>query len=106
MSLPLKWEFPGGKIEPGETAQECLHRELMEEMGISVHIGQQLPNSSHCYCDFIITLYPFICNLEGGDIILHEHKTVKWLQPGDLSILDWAEADYPVIAAYQQFRKL
>jgi len=106
MSMPLKWEFPGGKIEPDETAQECLHRELMEEMGISVRVGQQLPNSSHCYCDFTITLHPFICTLEEGDITLHEHKAVKWIGPESLMNLDWAEADYPVIAAYRQLRKL
>jgi len=105
MSLPLKWEFPGGKIEPGETAQECLHRELMEEMGISVHVGQQLPDSSHCYGDFAITLYPFICTLEEGYITLHEHKAVKWIGPEYLMDLDWAEADYPIIAAYLLLRK-
>lgn len=104
MSLALKWEFPGGKIEAGETAQECLTRELMEEMGITVYIGRQIPASSHHYHDFTITLYPFICTLDKGNITLHEHKTITWIEPENMLELDWAEADLPVIAAYQTTR--
>lgn len=101
MTLPLKWEFPGGKIEPGETARECLRRELLEEMGIAVQIDGQLPESSHQYSDFTITLYPFICRKGKGEITLHEHKAITWIAPERMLELDWAEADLPLIETYR-----
>jgi len=100
MSLPLKWEFPGGKINPSESAEECLRRELVEELGICVSVGKHLPHSSHDYADFAITLYPFVCSIESGEIILHEHSAVAWLASDELLTLDWAEADLPVIESY------
>jgi 8-oxo-dGTP diphosphatase len=100
MSLPLKWEFPGGKIDSGETAEECLKRELVEEMGVRVRVGEDLPASTHRYPTFTVTLYPFICFIEAGEIVLHEHSAVSWLPAGELHTLDWAEADLPVIASY------
>jgi 8-oxo-dGTP diphosphatase len=100
MSLPLKWEFPGGKIDSGETAEECLKRELVEEMGVRVRVGERLPESTHRYPTFTVTLYPFVCSIEAGEIVLHEHAAVSWLPAGELHTLDWAEADLPVIASY------
>lgn len=100
MSMPHKWEFPGGKIDPGETAEECLRRELLEEIGIKARIGRSLPASTHQYPAFTITLHPFVCTIEEGEIVLHEHEALLWLEPGELLCLDWAEADIPVLAAY------
>lgn len=100
MSLPLKWEFPGGKIDPGETPKECLQRELMEEMGVCVDVVKPLSLNTHCYSDFIVTLYPYVCSITTGDIVLHEHSAIIWLLPSDLPTLDWAEADGPVIREY------
>jgi len=100
MSLPLKWEFPGGKIKPGESAEECLRRELIEEMGIRVFVGKNLPPNTHCYPTFVVTLYPFICSIESGDIYLYEHAAIVWLPPEQLQTIDWAEADLPVIKSY------
>lgn len=100
MSLPLKWEFPGGKIEAGESPQQCLERELLEELGITVQIQRQLPESSHRYTDFAITLYPFVCLLGQGKVVLHEHAAITWIAPEQMHALDWAEADLPVIATY------
>jgi len=99
-SLPLKWEFPGGKINPGESYQECLQRELMEEMGVQVKIEKMLPSSTHHYPKFTVTLYPFVCRITKGEITLHEHADSAWLAPDRLHTLDWAEADLPVIAGY------
>lgn len=98
MSLPLKWEFPGGKIHDGETPEECLVRELVEEMGIVVSIGRSLGTLIYHYPDFSVTLYPFICSIQSGDIVLHEHNAMVWLPPERLEELDWAEADYPLIS--------
>lgn len=100
MSLPLKWEFPGGKIDAGESPEECLRRELVEELGIQVHVGQELPASTHQYPDFAVTLHPFVCTIAAGEIVQHEHAALIWLPPDELPNLDWAEADLPVIAAY------
>ena len=101
MSLPLKWEFPGGKINDGERPEECLSRELHEELGIAVVISRSLAPVTHQYPTFIITLYPFVCRIITGEIILHEHKAFTWLPPEKLHELDWAEADMPVIKNYR-----
>ena len=101
MSLPMKWEFPGGKIDVGESPEECLRRELFEEMGISLRVGKSLPLSTHHYPTFAVTLYPFICLIESGEIILHEHADIAWLPPEQLNTLDWAKADLPVIESYR-----
>jgi len=101
MSLPLKWEFPGGKIDPGESPEECLRRELVEEMGIHVSVGKSLPPNTHHYPTFTVTLHPFVCSIQSGEIVLHEHAAVTWLPPDELHILDWAEVDVPVIASYR-----
>lgn len=100
MSLPLKWEFPGGKLDPGESLEECLQRELREEMAIEVMIRLQLPSHTHHYPTFTVTLHPFVCAISGGDLTLHEHAALAWLPLERLFELDWAEADYPVIEAY------
>ncbi len=100
MSLPLKWEFPGGKIDPGETPEECLRREIVEEMGIHVLLEKCLPASTHHYPKFAVTLYPFVCSIASGEIVLHEHAAIDWLPPKELHGLDWAEADVPVIESY------
>jgi 8-oxo-dGTP diphosphatase len=100
MSLPLKWEFPGGKIEPGESPEGCLRREVLEELGLRVKVRRALPPHTHCYASFAVTLYPFICAIESGVIVLHEHEAITWLPPQRLRELDWAEADHPVIEAY------
>ncbi|MEI6828110.1 MAG: (deoxy)nucleoside triphosphate pyrophosphohydrolase [Desulfuromonadales bacterium] len=100
MSLPLKWEFPGGKIESGETAEECLIRELREELGVSVFIGSALTPATHSYPDFTVTLYPFTCRLAGGTVTMYEHHALKWVEARQMPELDWAAADLPVIREY------
>lgn len=104
MNMPLKWEFPGGKMDPGETPEGCLIREIHEELGITIRVGCSLPISTHQYPAITITLYPFICSIESGEIVLHEHSDIDWLTPNELYTLDWAEADLPVIAAYLSAR--
>lgn len=100
MSLPLKWEFPGGKIKTGETPDECLRREIIEELGITIAVKEHLQPTTHEYPAVTVTLYPFICSITGGEIKLHEHMAVTWLPPRELAGLDWSEADIPVLAAY------
>jgi len=100
MSLPLKWEFPGGKIEKGESPEDCLKRELLEELGIQVSVDKALSPSTHPYPTFTVTLHPFICSIDSGNIVLHEHAAITWLPQEKLFSLDWAEADIPVIKSY------
>jgi len=100
MSLPLKWELPGGKIDVGESCEACLVRELQEELGVCISVGLPLKLTTHTYSAFRVTLYPFICRVISGEITLHEHAEIVWMSPGELPALDWAEADLPVIADY------
>jgi len=100
MSLPLKWEFPGGKIAPGELPAECLRRELIEELGIYITVGRALSQHTHSYHNFTVTLHPFVCTIADGEITLHEHAAFSWLPPEELHTLDWAAADLPVIQTY------
>ena len=102
MNLPLKWEFPGGKIEPGEGREECLKRELVEEMGVQIAVGRALTPATHDYPTFTVTLYPYVCSIVSGEITLHEHSAISWLLASRMHELDWADADLPVIAEYQQ----
>ena len=94
---PLKWEFPGGKIEPGETEEECLHRELAEELLMKVHIIARLRSFFHDYPGFTIELVPFLCRLLDPGHVLIEHSTTGWFTPKELFELDWAEADVPLM---------
>jgi 8-oxo-dGTP diphosphatase len=100
MPLPLKWEFPGGKIEENETAEESLIREIKEELNIEIEITGSLSPNDHQYPDKLIRLIPFICRQIGGEIVLKEHADYKWLDVKDLLDLDWAEADVGVVVEY------
>lgn len=102
MSLPLKWEFPGGKIHDGELPDNCLRRELLEELGIEVVIERPLPLTTHHYQTFIVTLHPFLCSIVRGEITLYEHTASRWLRPDELSALDWADADWPLVEIYRK----
>jgi 8-oxo-dGTP diphosphatase len=106
MTLPLKWEFPGGKIEKDETAEACLIREILEELHINIKITKQLNSNIHQYSETkIIKLIPFICELLSGDIKLTEHANFLWLSKNELLNLDWAEADVPILNEYLNYIK-
>lgn len=103
MKLPLKWEFPGGKLEDNESEKDCIKREIKEELNIEIDVISQLSNSVFDYDTFKINLIPFIANYVSGEIILSEHKDYKLLDKSELLNLDWAEADLPIV---EEFLKL
>ncbi len=100
MKLPLKWEFPGGKLESGESEEECILREIKEELNINIEIIGKLSCSVFDYGSFNVNLIPFISNYISGEIALSEHKDFKWMKKSELSSLDWAEADLPILKEF------
>lgn len=101
-SLPLLWEFPGGKIEKGESPKEALQREIMEEMHCKINIGDQVEHTVHEYNFGIVHLTTFECRLIKDRPVLTEHEEIKWLLPHELPTLDWAPADIPAIEKLSQ----
>ncbi|OZG62849.1 DNA mismatch repair protein MutT [Bifidobacterium lemurum] len=92
-SLADYWEFPGGKIEPHETAREALHREIEEELLCEIEIAEELCTSTYVYDFGTVQLTTFLCHLIEGTPHLTEHQRICWLMPAKLPDLDWAPAD-------------
>jgi 8-oxo-dGTP diphosphatase len=102
-ALAGKWEFPGGKVEPGEAAAVCLARELREELGVDVRVGAALPASVHRYdpAGRAIRLLPFRCEIVAGEPHTHEHSALRWCTVDEIAALDLAAADLPVLESYR-----
>jgi len=94
------WEFPGGKVETNETYENCLTREIKEELNIDISIEKPLNHVFHKYDNKSITLIPFICTLHSSEIKLNEHKDLIWINPLDLLNYNLAPADIPIAKEY------
>jgi len=103
MYLPLKWEFPGGKVKKNETEEDSIIRELKEELNIYVKITHRLKNRLFDYGDIKINLIPFIVKYVDGDVCILEHNDVKWLNKSELINLDWAAADISVLKEFLSY---
>ncbi len=93
------WEFPGGKLEPGETPQACIVRELAEELGVAVVAGEVIMESRHAYPGGEIELIAVAVRLEGGELRLTDHDALDWLEPHALTGIALAPADVPIAEA-------
>ncbi len=99
--LPGMWEFPGGKIESGESMQEALRREIEEELGCSVEVGRKIESTTHEYDFAAITLTTFYCEIFAGTPLPKEHLALKWVHPSALNEFNWAPADIPAVNQIQ-----
>lgn len=91
------WEFPGGKMEEGETPKQALVREIKEELDTIIEVGELLDTVEYDYPDFHLTMHCFLCAVKSGNLVLNEHKAAKWLTKDTLDTIDWLPADISLI---------
>ena len=99
--LTNKWEFPGGKMEAGETEEQTIVREIREELHMDIHPKEKLLTVEHTYPDFHLTMHTYLCEAETNTPTLTEHTAYKWLLLAELDELDWAGADVPIVSALE-----
>lgn len=99
------WEFPGGKMEAGESPQEALRREIREELDAEIEVGELLETVEWDYPNFHLTMHCFICNLLSESLHLNEHEAAKWLDLQNLRSLKWLPADEGVLEKIAEYLK-
>lgn len=92
-----KWEFPGGKIEAGETPEEALRREIREELAIEISVGELIETVEYDYPSFHLSMDCFRCVYDSGELVLREASSAKWLKKDELDSVDWLPADRDLV---------
>ena len=91
------WEFPGGKMEAGESPEEALRREILEELDVQIVIERFVQTIDYDYPNFHLTMHCYWCHIDSGSLILKEHEAAKWLKPNELDSVEWLPADLALI---------
>ena len=99
------WEFPGGKIEPGETPEEAIVREIKEELDTEVEVSELLDTVEYDYPNFHLSMGCFICKIKSGDLVLKEHEAAKWLTKDTLGSVEWLPADMGLVREIEKYLK-
>ena len=99
------WEFPGGKIEPAETPEAAIVREIKEELDTEVEVVELLDTVEYDYPNFHLSMDCFICKIKSGDLVLKEHEAAKWLTRETLYSVEWLPADEGLIREIEKYLK-
>lgn len=96
------WEFPGGKVEPGETPEAALRREIWEELETRIEVGQRVCTVEHDYEKFHLSMHCYLCRIESGAPTLKEHEAARWLTSDEMDSVDWLPADRKAVRALRE----
>jgi 8-oxo-dGTP diphosphatase len=106
MTLPNLWEFPGGKIEKGESHEAALIREIQEELSINIEVGKNVEDTYFEYENFTIQLTSYFASINSGDLKAAEHAELRWVPIDKLNDLEWAPADIPAVLTIKNLQNI
>jgi 8-oxo-dGTP diphosphatase len=99
--LARTWEFPGGKLEPGESGEQAIVREIKEELSADIRVVEYITTVEHQYQTFFITMHAYLCEIVSGSLVLSEHIDSRWLSKRNVYSVAWAAADVPIVKAIE-----